>query len=215
MPSRRGRGAATSSRTTRRLRLLRSHSARRRPYRGKVRALAEESGRTSARLLFMKREDILLGNAADVGEASYPSALEVNGLTVPLAYRFDPGHEEDGITATLPWPRSIASIPRPSIGSSRDFSRRRSRRSSKRFPRRYARTSCPSRHRGARCRAAAGRGGHATDGGPRDPSRKRDEGARPAGSLSPRRARPVPHDELPASSIPTARWWPHLATSHL
>ena len=58
--------------------------------------------RDAPRALFLSREDVLIGDAAAVTPDMFPDALEIGGLRLPLAYRFEPGHEEDGITVTLP-----------------------------------------------------------------------------------------------------------------
>jgi ATP-dependent helicase HrpA len=54
------------------------------------------------RALFLRREDILLRDPSDVTESEFPDALDVSGLRLPLHYRFEPGHPEDGVTVTLP-----------------------------------------------------------------------------------------------------------------
>src|SRR6185503_9431335 len=54
------------------------------------------------RALFLRREDILLRDPSDVTEEQFPDSLEVSGLRLPLHYRFEPGHPEDGVTVTLP-----------------------------------------------------------------------------------------------------------------
>ncbi|HMI83141.1 MAG TPA: ATP-dependent RNA helicase HrpA [Polyangiaceae bacterium] len=56
----------------------------------------------SPRALFLAPEDVLIGDAAAVDAEMFPDALEVGGLRLPLTYRFEPGHEEDGITVTVP-----------------------------------------------------------------------------------------------------------------
>jgi ATP-dependent helicase HrpA len=55
-----------------------------------------------SRALFLRREDLLVGDASDVTEAEFPDFLEVRGLRLPLRYRFDPGHDEDGLSVTIP-----------------------------------------------------------------------------------------------------------------
>ena len=58
--------------------------------------------RENPRLLFLDRAALLAeaGPAAD-GER-FPDHLDLDGLQLPLAYRFEPGAEDDGVTLTVP-----------------------------------------------------------------------------------------------------------------
>jgi ATP-dependent helicase HrpA len=58
--------------------------------------------RDEPRALFLARDDVLIGDAAAVTEDMFPDALAMGGLRLPLMYRFEPGHEEDGVTVTVP-----------------------------------------------------------------------------------------------------------------
>ncbi|HEY3805594.1 MAG TPA: ATP-dependent RNA helicase HrpA [Kofleriaceae bacterium] len=51
------------------------------------------------KVLFLSREDILRGDERALTPERYPSAL---GPQLPLAYRFDPGADDDGITVSVP-----------------------------------------------------------------------------------------------------------------
>lgn len=58
--------------------------------------------RDNPRLLFIDREQLLAQDpAADTGE-QFPDRLRLDGLELPLSYRFEPGTEDDGVTVTLP-----------------------------------------------------------------------------------------------------------------
>ncbi|HET9989020.1 MAG TPA: DUF3418 domain-containing protein, partial [Kofleriaceae bacterium] len=46
--------------------------------------------------------DVLLSDAHDLAPARFPDRLTVRGVELALAYRFDPGEDDDGITITLP-----------------------------------------------------------------------------------------------------------------
>ena len=46
--------------------------------------------------------DILLDDAEELGPEHYPDQLTIGPATLALAYRFDPGADDDGITATVP-----------------------------------------------------------------------------------------------------------------
>ncbi|MEO8135524.1 MAG: DUF3418 domain-containing protein, partial [Betaproteobacteria bacterium] len=54
------------------------------------------------RLLYLTREDLMRHHAAQVTEEQFPATMDVAGNSLPLRYRFEPGHPEDGITLTLP-----------------------------------------------------------------------------------------------------------------
>jgi ATP-dependent helicase HrpA len=53
-------------------------------------------------ILKLSLADILLDEAHELSPERYPDQLVVAGATLPLAYRFDPGADDDGITATVP-----------------------------------------------------------------------------------------------------------------
>jgi ATP-dependent helicase HrpA len=53
-------------------------------------------------VLELSLRDILLEEAHELSPERYPDQLVVRGATLPLAYRFDPGEDDDGITATVP-----------------------------------------------------------------------------------------------------------------
>jgi ATP-dependent helicase HrpA len=46
--------------------------------------------------------DVLLSDAHDLSPARFPDRLTVRGVELALAYRFDPGEDDDGITITVP-----------------------------------------------------------------------------------------------------------------
>jgi ATP-dependent helicase HrpA len=54
------------------------------------------------RVLCLSLDDVLLGEEADLSPARFPDALTLPGVTLPLAYRFEPGEDDDGITVTVP-----------------------------------------------------------------------------------------------------------------
>jgi ATP-dependent helicase HrpA len=56
-----------------------------------------EAERNRPRLLFLERESLLAGNQRAAPE-DFPPAIEYNGVSFPLAYRFDPGTPDDGVT---------------------------------------------------------------------------------------------------------------------
>jgi ATP-dependent helicase HrpA len=60
-----------------------------------------EAERSQPRLLFLRRED-LLEQQPDSTARDFPPAIEFNGVRFALAYRFDPGAEDDGVTLVTP-----------------------------------------------------------------------------------------------------------------
>jgi ATP-dependent helicase HrpA len=62
----------------------------------------EEAEKGNPRLLYLTKDDLMRHGAAGVTEAQFPETFELDGVTVPLKYRFEPGHVLDGVTATIP-----------------------------------------------------------------------------------------------------------------
>jgi ATP-dependent helicase HrpA len=52
--------------------------------------------------LLLRRDDVLLSDPTDVTEGDFPEVIESSGMRLPLQYRFEPGHPEDGVTVTIP-----------------------------------------------------------------------------------------------------------------
>jgi ATP-dependent helicase HrpA len=65
------------------------------------RAQAESN---DARTLFLTREYLMRHAASQVTVEQYPTAIDLAGTTLPLKYRFSPGHPLDGLTLTVPLP---------------------------------------------------------------------------------------------------------------
>lgn len=61
----------------------------------------KQAERDHPRQLFLER-DRLLADAGPVASALYPDHLDLDGLMLPLHYRFAPGEEDDGVTLTVP-----------------------------------------------------------------------------------------------------------------
>jgi ATP-dependent helicase HrpA len=61
-----------------------------------------EAERTNPRLLYLSRDDVMRHDAGSITEDWFPQALQWDGLSLPLQYRFEPGHVLDGVTVTLP-----------------------------------------------------------------------------------------------------------------
>jgi ATP-dependent helicase HrpA len=59
-----------------------------------------ETEAKSPRLLHLRREDLLKERGADA--RAFPKELDLGGVKFALAYRFDPGAEDDGVTLLIP-----------------------------------------------------------------------------------------------------------------
>ncbi|SFM26301.1 ATP-dependent helicase HrpA [Ectothiorhodospira mobilis] len=53
-------------------------------------------------ILYLDRDTLLQQQAPDLDAEAFPDHLEIQGLRLPLSYHFDPGHEADGVTLTVP-----------------------------------------------------------------------------------------------------------------
>jgi ATP-dependent helicase HrpA len=60
-----------------------------------------QAEKRNPRMLFMSRTDLMLHPALGVTEELYPDSMTVNGLTLPLEYRFELGDRADGVTVTV------------------------------------------------------------------------------------------------------------------
>ncbi len=62
----------------------------------------EAAERADLRTLYVTREVLMRHAAAHVTEALFPESITMAGTTLPLKYRFAPGHPQDGLTLTVP-----------------------------------------------------------------------------------------------------------------
>ncbi|MDP3837918.1 MAG: ATP-dependent RNA helicase HrpA, partial [Methylococcales bacterium] len=58
--------------------------------------------RDNPKLLFVTREDLTREQENPINDWDYPDSKKIGTLTIPLQYRFEPGHNEDGVTAIIP-----------------------------------------------------------------------------------------------------------------
>jgi ATP-dependent helicase HrpA len=58
--------------------------------------------KTNPKFLFLTKEDLTREKEGYVNEWDYPDSKKIGNLTIPLQYRFEPGHDEDGVTAVIP-----------------------------------------------------------------------------------------------------------------
>jgi ATP-dependent helicase HrpA len=65
-------------------------------------AWRKEAEKQNPRLLFLTKDDLMRHEAESVTETQFPETIEIDGVTIHLKYRFEPGHVLDGVTATIP-----------------------------------------------------------------------------------------------------------------
>ena len=52
--------------------------------------------------LFLTREDLMQHAADNITAHVFPDYIHLNSMTLPLSYHFEPKHEKDGVTVTIP-----------------------------------------------------------------------------------------------------------------
>ncbi len=58
--------------------------------------------RENPKVLFLTKDDLTRGQDNQVNEWDFPDSKKIGNLTIVLQYRFEPGHDEDGVTAIIP-----------------------------------------------------------------------------------------------------------------
>lgn len=58
--------------------------------------------RENPKLLFLTKDDLTREQENPINDWDYPDSKKIGTLTIPLQYRFEPGHNEDGVTAIIP-----------------------------------------------------------------------------------------------------------------
>jgi ATP-dependent helicase HrpA len=64
-------------------------------------AWREAAEKADPRVLHLSLEDVLAADP-DLSPAAYPDEITLHGAKIPVAYRFDPSADDDGITLTVP-----------------------------------------------------------------------------------------------------------------
>ncbi len=62
----------------------------------------QDAERKNRQVLFMKRDDLLVGDASHITPQNFPDRVQVAGAELPITYKFDPGSENDGVTLNVP-----------------------------------------------------------------------------------------------------------------
>ena len=58
--------------------------------------------RTDAKLLYLKRDELMRHEAAGITTDQFPPQMQMNNVSYALAYNFAPGRNDDGVTLTIP-----------------------------------------------------------------------------------------------------------------
>lgn len=61
-----------------------------------------DAEQTAPKLLYLTRDALMRHGASAITEAQFPETFVMDGVTLPLKYRFEPGHPLDGVTTTVP-----------------------------------------------------------------------------------------------------------------
>ncbi len=62
----------------------------------------KQAERTDAKLLYLKKEDLMRHEAAGITTDQFPPNLKIDNVSFALSYHFSPGKNDDGITLTVP-----------------------------------------------------------------------------------------------------------------
>ena len=62
----------------------------------------KEAERADAKLLFLKKDDLMRHEAAGITTDQFPPQMKIGNVSFALGYNFSPGRNDDGITLTVP-----------------------------------------------------------------------------------------------------------------
>ncbi|MBI1887740.1 MAG: ATP-dependent RNA helicase HrpA [Nitrosomonadales bacterium] len=62
----------------------------------------KEAERTDAKLLYLKKDDLMRHEAAGITTDQFPPQLKIDNVSFALSYHFSPGKNDDGVTLTVP-----------------------------------------------------------------------------------------------------------------
>ncbi|HSM97880.1 MAG TPA: ATP-dependent RNA helicase HrpA, partial [Gallionella sp.] len=65
-------------------------------------AWRKEAERADAKLLYLKKDDLMRHEAAGITTDQFPPNLKIDNVSFALSYNFSPGRNDDGITLTVP-----------------------------------------------------------------------------------------------------------------
>ena len=62
----------------------------------------KEAERDNAKLLYLKKDDLMRHEAAGITTDQFPPQLQIDGVSFALGYHFSPGKNDDGVTLAVP-----------------------------------------------------------------------------------------------------------------
>jgi ATP-dependent helicase HrpA len=62
----------------------------------------KKAEKDNPKILFLSKEDLTRSEDQDINEWDFPDSKKLGDLKIELHYRFEPGHDEDGVTAIIP-----------------------------------------------------------------------------------------------------------------
>ncbi len=62
----------------------------------------KKAERDNPKILFLTKEDLTRNDEAQINDWDFPDVKKIGDLSIELHYRFEPGHDEDGVTAVIP-----------------------------------------------------------------------------------------------------------------
>jgi len=65
-------------------------------------AWRKEAERSDAKLLYLRKEDLMRHEAAGITTDQFPPQMKIDNVSFVLSYNFSPGKNDDGITLTVP-----------------------------------------------------------------------------------------------------------------
>ena len=65
-------------------------------------AWRKDAERTDAKLLYLKKDDLMRHEAAGITTDQFPPQLKIDSVSFALSYNFSPGKNDDGVTLTVP-----------------------------------------------------------------------------------------------------------------
>ncbi len=65
-------------------------------------AWCRDAERADAKLLYLKKDNLMRHEAAGITTAQFPPQLKIDNVSFALSYNFSPGRNDDGITLTVP-----------------------------------------------------------------------------------------------------------------
>ena len=62
----------------------------------------KQSEKVNAQILYLSKEDLIREQEGGINDKDFPDHLSLGDMSIELSYRFEPGHEDDGVTVVIP-----------------------------------------------------------------------------------------------------------------